>query len=172
MDYFVYHTADDIEVKQNNSTGLYKTTRRYKMPGDNKRSTEDTYIIKPIRMLNTLYKTLDLDIMMDFSKPLDKKTDNQQFYLTPRSPGPFPEMSSDKLRAYIQSLVEMRLDFGFSTIFIKREYPEILLWQVSLTFDFTNRGGKVPLLAKFDVSLCETNRDRSKFNLNSFLACI
>ncbi len=177
MDYFVYNYAEVDELTPYNHAQKFRvkkdltTKLLMQMASGGRANTSnefylndeaygDSYVIKPIRMLNTLYKTLDLDIKMDFSKPLNKETRQEQYYLTPNFPSPFSETESDELRTYFHSLVEMKLDFEFRTIFIKREFPEVLLWTVSLTYDFRDRGGRVPLLAKFDVSLCLSNRQR------------
>ncbi len=60
----------------------------------------------------------------------------------------------------LRKMIQMEMKFGYSTIYILKNVPECMKWDITLTFDFSARGGTVPLILKHNVELC-TSEDTS-----------
>lgn len=147
----------------------------------------------PIEMTITRYQNISYPID-DYVKKLNKDVVTSTFFLSKNDTyGPFekyvkaseetPQKTSasdqaiiidrEGLQKYMFSFTEMTLKFTYKNVYTKGIFPELLIWDITLNYDFATGAGIVPVTLSYDVGLgAETSKDISISVLSSPLTWI
>ncbi|KAG2388051.1 hypothetical protein C9374_000901 [Naegleria lovaniensis] len=147
----------------------------------------------PIEMIITRYQNITYPID-DYVKRLNKDITSATFFLSKNDTyGPFKQyvqasertaqktaatdqvviIDREGLQKYMFSFTEMTLKFTYKNIYTKGIFPELLIWDITLRYDFATGAGIVPVTLSYDVGLgAETTKDISVSVLSSPLTWI
>lgn len=143
-------------------------------------------IPNPVEMLISRYTNMSLPIQ-NFQKKLNKDTTSDTFFLSVNDTfGPFtpfvdpdqPKIISDQedvkiidpegLQKYILTFTEITLKFTYKNIFTQGTFPELLIWDIALSYDFSTGAGVIPVTLRYDVGLgLENEQDFNAANVLS-----
>ena len=154
------------------------------MPTQETKQEED---IQPIELLISRFTNMSLPVS-NYETRLNKATETEIYYLSLNDTyGPFSKfitkdtdadmlnakvVDTEGLQKYLFSFYDLKIRFTYQNIYTKGDYPELLIWDVELRYDFSAGAGVVPVTLKYEVGLGAENRQQFDSVLDSPLTWI